>query len=87
MPIYNLKCPRCGGELKDYYCRTYGELVQCTSCGEAMQRIPARVTPDCFPAEGIFLEHVSSTGKRFFSKGEMKEFERKNDYYIDCAHD
>jgi hypothetical protein len=52
-----------------------------------MQRIPARVSVDVFPQEGLFLEHVSNVGKRFFSKGEIKEYEKQNDVYIDCAHD
>jgi len=37
---------------------------------------------DVFPADGIFLENVSSEGKRFFSKKEMKAYAKKNDIEI-----
>lgn len=37
---------------------------------------------DIFPAEGIFLEHVSPEGKRFFSKQEMKDYAKKHDLEI-----
>ena len=87
MPLYDLKCLKCGNELKEHFCRTYGELVQCEGCGEVMQRMPVKFCPDVFPKEGVFLEHVSSEGKTFFSKEEMREFEKKHDLYIDCAHD
>jgi hypothetical protein len=73
--------------LQDHFSRTYGAVVHCHNCGKTMQRIPAKVSADIFPQDGLFLHNVSSTGKRFFSKGEIKEFEKHNDIYIDCAHD
>lgn len=56
----------------------------CESCNETAPQTCFGVS--VIPADGVFLEHVSSKGKRFFSKHEMKEYEKRHDYYIDCAH-
>jgi len=47
-----------------------------------MSKIPSLLVPHVFPAEGIFLEHVSPEGKRFFSKQEMKDYAKKHDLEI-----
>lgn len=85
MPIYDLKCRKCGSRFTNYYCRSYHEEVKC-SCGAVMERLPALVNPDCFPQDGIFLEHVSSKGKRFYSRKEMADFEKKTGTMIGCLH-
>jgi hypothetical protein len=43
-----------------------------------MNKKPSRFLADVFPNGGIHLEHVSSTGKTFHSKGEMKTYAKEN---------
>jgi len=31
-----------------------------------------------FPADGVYLEHVSPKGKTFYSRKEMKDYEKKH---------
>ena len=57
------------------------------SCGKVMiKKISFGVVADVFPAEGIFLEHVSPSGQRFYSKQEMRKFEKQNDMTIGMLH-
>jgi putative FmdB family regulatory protein len=80
MPIFDLKCTKCKKELKDHYSLHWDDQVLCPRCGMYyMQKIPSRFFADTFPAEGIFLEHVSSEGKRFYSKKEMRQYAKEHD--------
>lgn len=78
MPIYDFVCKKCKKEKKDEFTKSWEEVVTC-DCGEEMEKKPSSFMPKVFPAEGIFLEHVSAEGKRFFSEKEMKDYARKND--------
>ncbi len=83
MPIYDFKCPVCGTKRKDVFTKSWDEKVLCPgSCGFPMDKIPSLMVPHTFPADGIFLEHVSSEGKLFHSKQEMKDYAKTNDIEI-----
>lgn len=77
MPIYDYQC-ECGAEKKDEFVQAWDTIILC-DCGKQMKKKPSRFFPDVFPADGIFLEHVSPTGQRFHSKKEMRKFAKDND--------
>jgi len=82
MPIYDMKCVTCGRVEKDVFTRSWEEEVTCTSDGGKMEKIPARFFADVFPADGIFLEHVSPEGRLFHSKKEMKAYAKEHDLQL-----
>lgn len=77
-PIYDFKCPECGKEKKDVFTKSWEEAIKC-DCKKEMNKKPSLFVPNVFPKDGIFLEHVSSEGKLFHSKQEMKDYAREND--------
>lgn len=82
MPIYDYECLSCKTKETDVFTRSWDEKRKCKACGKIMKRlfpIDSRFYPDIFPAEGIFLEHVSPEGKRFFSKKEMRDYAEEHD--------
>ena len=79
MPIYKFKCPQCKRVDDDVFTKTWDEEHRCKACNVAMEKVPCSFSPDVFPAEGIFLEHVSPEGKTFYSKQEMRDYARDND--------
>ena len=81
MPLFDYKCSACGEGKKDVFVRRWDDHIVC-ECGCMMDKIPSFPTPHVFPAEGVFLEHVSPEGKRFFSKEEMKQYAREHDLEI-----
>jgi putative FmdB family regulatory protein len=82
MPIYDFRCPVCGEIKKDVFTRSWEEKVSCEKCKCKMTKVPGIMAPHTFPADGIFLEHVSPEGKLFRSKKEMKDYARENDLEI-----
>ncbi len=79
MPVFDYKCPSCERKIIDEYVSHYKNKVKCKQCGANMSKlVPIRVNADVFPAEGVYLEHVSATGKTFYSKKEMRTFEKEN---------
>ena len=79
MPIFDFKCKCCYKITKDVYLRKFDEKVKCTRCRSEMSKlVPNKIHADVFPADGVFLEHVSAEGKRFFSKKEMKKYAKDN---------
>lgn len=88
MPLYEYKCDACDfddSEIRDVDDRNLPKI--CSKCGCEMRRVYSFSGGiDVFPADGIFLEHVSPDGKRFFSKQEMKDYEKKHDMTIGMLH-
>lgn len=81
MPIFNYRCPECGNIQKDCFVKAWDQFVGC-SLGHSqvqMEKIPSRFMADIFPKDGIFLEHVSSEGKTFHSKKEMRQYAKEHD--------
>ena len=89
MPAYDYICPKCKVR-KDYIVVTsMDDAVECDDCKVNMDRqFPCNSTfgAHAFPADGIFLEHVSPTGKLFHSKDEMRDFEKQTGTIIDMIH-
>ena len=81
MPIYDFVCPGCGKKKTDVFTKTWDEIVRC-NCAIEMNKIPSRFAAVVFPADGIFLEHVSPTGKRFYSKKEMRQYAKDHDLQL-----
>lgn len=79
MPIYDFICPKCKKRKPDVFEKSWEDEEHCDACGTLMEKIPTIFTPDVFPVEGIFLEHVSANGKRFYSKKEMQQYAKEND--------
>lgn len=79
MPIYDFKCPKCKSQKNDVFTQSWDEKVLCDDCKIEMRKIPSRFFPDVFPSEGIHLKHVSSEGKTFYSKKEMRKYAKEND--------
>ena len=83
MPVYDYKCPNCGRKESDRFVHKFDAVVECIQCKAVMKKLFTNsakfVQADVFPSDGVFLEHVSATGKRFFSKKEMRDYEIKND--------
>ncbi|MHA1146466.1 MAG: hypothetical protein ACTSRW_17140 [Candidatus Helarchaeota archaeon] len=59
------------------------EVVICCQCGAQMKRLVSKFNAHVFPNDGIFFEHASPKGERFFSKKEIREFAKKNDMEFD----
>lgn len=81
MPIFDYRCSACGAVRRDVFVRHWDDRIVC-ECKMAMDKIPSITVPRVFPAEGIFLEHVSAEGKRFFSKKEMQDYAKEHDLEI-----
>lgn len=81
MPIYDFRCNICKAEKKDVFTKHWDEPVFCDNCeaSASMEKIPSRFLADVFPNGGIHLEHVSSEGRTFYSKGEMKRYAKDHD--------
>lgn len=79
MPTFDYICDRCGDCKTDEFVKRTNDVMVCSNCNNNMRRLfPSRTTVHTFPAEGIFLEHVSAEGKTFYSKSEMKRYARDN---------
>ena len=82
MPIFDYRCPSCKHEDFDVFVSKYDEIVRCLQCGSEMSKLLTMSKQakfaDVFPAEGVFLKHVSPEGKTFFSKKEMRSYEREH---------
>lgn len=76
MPTYDFKCLECGEKLEDVFQRMSEDNPTC--CGVKMETVPGLCSGYVFPAEGIYLEHVSATGKTFHSKQEMRNYAKEN---------
>lgn len=79
MPIYDFRCPECGKKKLDVFTKHWEDIEHCEDCNIDMEKIPSLIVPNVFPADGIFLEHVSANGKRFFSKKEMQLYAKTHD--------
>jgi len=80
MPVFDYLCPKCGYRKDDVYVHRYYNLISCDKCMATMQKlVPNKVTVQCFPSEGIYLEHVGPKGKRFYSKKEMIRYANEHD--------
>lgn len=86
MPIYDFICPQCEHEVLDELVRSADEKVSCPNCNFVMRRKVSLSVPHTFPSDGVFLRNVSATGKTFYSKQEMRDWEKKTGGYIDCCH-
>ncbi len=80
MPIYDFVCPKCKKEKRNEFTRSWDDEVECDDCEIKMTKLfNGFPVPHVFPKDGIFLEHVSAQGKRFYSKKEMREYAKTHD--------
>ena len=84
MPIFDYRCPECGHVDKNVFVKTWNDVMQCPKHdykegSPIMEKIPSRFLAAIFPNGGIFLEHVSSEGKTFHSKKEMRQYAKEHD--------
>ncbi len=86
MPTFDYSCENCQHEEKDEFVHRFDDKVICSKCGNIMLKLQCVSNVYTFPHNGIYLEHVSSTGETFHSRAEMLAYEKANDVYIDCAH-
>ena len=87
MPIFDYKCPNCERKVNDIYVIRYDDIVICSQCKAKMSKlVPTMGKPKCFPADGIYLEHVGAEGKRFHSEKEMRQFEKETGTTIGMLH-
>ncbi len=80
MPLFDYFCDECEFEIDDRFVRKYNARIKCPNCGKKMRKLPSTgVVADTFPSEGVYLEHVSPTGKTFRTKTEMKKYAKKHE--------
>lgn len=81
MPIFDFRCKNCSHIEKDVFVKHWETSVGCPECTSMlnMEKIPSLFMVDLFPNGGIFLEHVSSEGKTFHSKKEMRQYAKEHD--------
>ena len=79
MPIFDYKCPVCERKDNDVFVHSYKDIVKCKRCRSVMSKlVPNRVNAKVFPSNGVFLEHVSPTGKTFHSTQQMRKYEKEH---------
>ncbi len=79
MPIFDYKCNNCNIIKRDKIVSKSGSHVKCDQCGSKMIKlVPTKVQARVFPDAGVYLEHVSATGKTFHSRKEMRQYEKKH---------
>ena len=80
MPIFDYKCPHCNKKSVNVFVKHYKDKVKCTRCGAFMCKLVSsfKANAHVFPADGVYLEHVSPQGKTFKSKKEMVRYANKN---------
>lgn len=80
MPVYDYKCPCCERKDCDVFVHRHDVVHKCIQCGAKMARLFTDtvrfLAAKIFPSEGIYLEHVSPTGKTFHSEKEMRQWEK-----------
>lgn len=90
MPVYDYLCPECEQKKTDVFVHHHDDVVKCGQCRIPMKKLfpnSARyIAAKCFPAEGIFLEHVGPHGKTFHSEKEMRNWERQTGGTIARLH-
>lgn len=79
MPFFDFLCDSCKHVSEDVFICHHSNCVFCPQCKKEMRKLPSCFALDCFPADGIHLEHVSKEGKTFFSKTEMRKYANKHD--------
>jgi len=80
MPIYDFKCPHCNHIVRDKFTKSWDEEVKCPRCRATLKKlISTGIAAIVFPADGVYLEHVSPKGKRFHSRKEMKKYAKEHD--------
>ena len=78
MPIYDYKCPSCENIKRDEFVKKFDETIKCEQCRINMIKlVSGGVKARCWPADGVYLEHVSANGKTFKTKKEMIKFANK----------
>lgn len=79
MPLFDFVCNDCGKVFRDVLVPRES-VEMCSECGSiSISRRLGAPCPHIFPKDGIFLRNVSSEGKRFHSKKEMKDYANKHD--------
>ena len=79
MPLFDYMCEKCGDNVENEFVHKHDDSVKCEHCNVAMIKIfPSKVNVYSFPADGIYLEHVSPEGKTFHTKQEMKDYAKEN---------
>ena len=89
-PVYDFKCPECEQKKEDVFLHHHDTVVNCDQCRIPMKKLfpnsAKYIGAKCFPAEGIFLEHVCPGGKRFYSEKEMRDHEKRTGDTIARLH-
>lgn len=81
-----LYCPECKKRVhKLSFTKEFPQGV-CEDCKKAPVCNKTYLGIDVFPADGIFLEHVEPQGRRFFSRAEMRSYEKKTGTLISMLH-
>lgn len=87
MPIFRMRCERCGHEQEWLDCRGLlaevdnEEPPKCPNCQVEMVKSGTNASfPLLWPKEGLVLEHVEETPRRFMTKRELKEYCKEKGY-------
>jgi predicted nucleic acid-binding Zn ribbon protein len=87
MPLFDYQCPCCKTK-EEHFVHRYDDPVICKKCDVFMNKLFSGTFNNAlqFPAEGLFLKHVSAKGHLFRSKAEMKQFEKDHNMVIEYLH-
>ena len=89
MPVYDLKCPCCEKIVRDEFVHSHKDEVKCPRCRAVMKRLVSSskfVAASVFPSEGIHFPNAGPDGKTFYSKKEMRTFEKETGMTIGMLH-
>lgn len=82
MPLYDLKCPKCGNLERDVYQAADADMPQCVPCAVPVERVWLRSAPvHVFQAD--FYEHAGDKPLYFDSREKYKDHLRRNGMYAD----
>ena len=80
MPIYDLRCEKCGKKLLDEYIPVADKLPKC--CDQVMRKNPVNIIHPGFPKYGLTLDNVDVKPVHFDTRNQLRDYKRKHNLQL-----